>query len=134
MYTYEDKKLTRRGDGQPSLRYLNAGQVVFREGEMGDQAFIVQRGSVRIYKTHDGETVDLGVLRPGALFGEMSILDRMPRMASARATEPTTLLVISRDLLERKLGATDPFVRGLIAILSQNVRAMGEQLIVDAAA
>ena len=58
------------------------------------------------------------------MFGEMALIDNEPRMASARATDGNVeLLVVARDTFQRKLSSLDPFTRGLIKILAQNVRA-----------
>lgn len=98
------------------------GQQVFREGQGGDSAYIVQDGQVEIFRTVDGEEVVLGTLGKGAIFGEMALLDDHPRMASARAIQPTTLIVVNRMTFDEKLRKTDPFIRGLLNILADAAR------------
>lgn len=128
MLVDNDTVLSRHQGVTPTARQLNPGQIIFREGEVGDQAFLVKTGAVEIFMTRDGEHVVLDTLGEGSLFGEMSLIDHKPRMASARAQGVTTVLVISQALFDRKVGAVDPFVRGLLNILTDNARVMGERL------
>lgn len=99
------------------------GQHIFREGETGDSAFIVFSGNVAIYKpAEEGEQL-LAKLAKGAMFGEMALIDDDVRMASAKAVDGAAeLLVVSREMFQKKMDNLDPFTRGLIKILADNVR------------
>jgi len=61
------------------------GTTLFRQGEPGDAAFIVNSGSVGIYREVEGKRVPLATLRKGELFGKMAVIDGSPRMATANA-------------------------------------------------
>lgn len=100
------------------------GDVIFREGDRGDCAYLVKDGSIEIYKTIDGKEKILGVIDKGGIFGEMALVDDTPRMAASRATEATQLVVISRMMFNHKLEKTDPFIRGLLNIFAANIRRM----------
>ena len=66
--------------------------VIFREGEPGDCAYLIERGEIQITKkTPDGDEIELGRLGPGAIFGEMAMIDMQPRMAKATAMIDTTV-------------------------------------------
>ncbi|MCI0413587.1 cyclic nucleotide-binding domain-containing protein [bacterium] len=71
------------------------GELVFTEGELGSEMFIIQSGKVRIFKNIDGFDQTLTVLEKGDFFGEMSILEGMPRSASAEAEEDCDLIKIN---------------------------------------
>jgi len=71
------------------------GDIIFREGEMGNQAYIVVTGMVEVFKYVEGEKVSLASLRKGELFGEMALVDNSLRMATAVARERTILLINS---------------------------------------
>lgn len=119
--------------GQAAKRFIErkvfyAGDKVFKEGEPGDRAYIVERGMIEIFKLVDGKEVVLGTINKGGIFGEMALIDNSPRMAAARAVQQTTLVVITRDIFESKLAKADPFVRGLINIFVKNIRRMGQEL------
>jgi len=59
----------------------------------------------------------------------MALIDDQPRMASAVAASTSTVIVISRDVFQRKLAKCDPFVRGLLGIFVKNIRSMVEDRI-----
>jgi len=71
------------------------GIVIFSEGDLGNEMFIIQNGKVRIYKNIDGFDQTLTVLEKGDFFGEMSVLEGMPRSASAEAEEDCELIKIN---------------------------------------
>jgi len=81
-----------------------AGDMVMIEGETGDAAYIIVSGSCRVFKTVDGEDVDLRELGPGEVFGETAILSRRPRTASVQALETLVLQIVSPEVLEEALG------------------------------
>lgn len=95
-----------------------AGQKVFKEGDRGDRAYLIQDGTVEIVK--NGMT--LATLAKGELFGEMALVDDQPRMASAVALTDVSVVVISRDAFREKLAKADPFIRGLLNIFVRNIR------------
>jgi CRP-like cAMP-binding protein len=80
------------------LNHYTEGHVLFREGDAGDEMYILQSGRVAIKKkVQDGETV-LAVLEKGDFFGEMAMLERLPRSATAEVVEEGDLIVISGDM------------------------------------
>lgn len=101
-----------------------AGARIFREGDEGNRAYVIQTGMVEIVKMVNGEEVILGTVTEGGIFGEMALIDDQPRMASARAVKGTTLIVVSREVFDQKLAKTDPFIRALLGIFVKNIRAM----------
>ncbi|ADO70573.1 cyclic nucleotide-binding domain-containing protein [Stigmatella aurantiaca] len=78
------------------------GTFLFREGESGQEMFIVAGGKVRISKNVPGIGEEaLGVLEEGQYFGEMSVITDNPRSADAIAHTECTVWVIQRDLLDQ---------------------------------
>jgi CRP/FNR family transcriptional regulator, cyclic AMP receptor protein len=85
-----------------SHRDLPAGALVFREGEAGDEMYVIVAGKVRISKRVPGVGEEaLGVLEAGSHFGEMAMVDDSPRSADAIAHTACALAVIRRDELEQ---------------------------------
>ncbi|WP_430474148.1 cyclic nucleotide-binding domain-containing protein [Thalassospira lucentensis] len=100
-------------------------QVIFREGKLGNAAYVVQEGKVEVFKTLNGEEeVILGTIEAGGLFGELALVDNKPRMASARATERTVLIAISRQTFEKKMSGSDRFIKAILRILLGNYRTV----------
>ena len=90
---------------QPALRNLAAGDVLFREGEVGDFAYQVVKGKIEVCKFNGDEYVTLSILEKGALFGEMALIDKQPRSAMARATQEAVVkeidIVHKNDAIKR---------------------------------
>ena len=108
-------------------RSVKAGAFIFRQGDTGHHAYVVQSGRVAIEKTgKDGSTVKLGSLQTGAIFGEMALVDNSPRMAAARAEEPTVLITIPKEVVQKKLQRADPVVRMLILMMIRMIRTLAE--------
>ncbi len=109
-------------------RVYKAGQIIFREREVGDLAFVVKSGVVEIVKHgEDGKEILIGTVCRGGMFGEMALIDNKPRMASARAKEEgTEVMVVTKELFDNKMKKADPFVRGMLNILVDHVRRMSD--------
>ena len=85
-----------------SHRDLPAGALIFREGESGDEMYVVVAGRVRISKRVPGIGEEaLGILEPGSHFGEMAMVDEAPRSADAIAHTACALAVVKRDDLDQ---------------------------------
>jgi CRP/FNR family cyclic AMP-dependent transcriptional regulator len=84
------------------------GTVVFREGETGDEMYIIQRGKVRVSKDFSGKTHLIAVLEKGEFFGEMAIVSRLRRTATVTAIDAVEALAFDRE--------------GLLAMITRNPR------------
>ncbi len=105
------------------LRHKFAAQAtVFLESEPGDCAFIVESGRVEIRRVRGDQMVVLAVREPGEIFGEMALIDGQPRSASAVATEPSELLMVSRTQLNSYLGRAEPIMRMLLTVILERFR------------
>ncbi len=76
---------------------IDAGKVIFNEGDVGEHMYIIQTGKVRISKMIDGREHELAVLDKGDFFGEMAIVSRIARTATATAVNATQLLAFDRQ-------------------------------------
>ena len=99
-----------------------AGDLIFKEGDEGNLAYVVQSGEVEIIEEADGEEKVLGTVGQGGIFGEMALIDSQPRMATARCSKGSTIIVITRAMFDQKLNKADPFIRGLINITVSHIR------------
>lgn len=82
---------------------VSKGEVVVREGEIGDRCFLVLEGEVEVLQKEGGHERSVALLQSGALFGETSLLTESPRNATVRATKLTQLLSLSRSDLREAL-------------------------------
>jgi CRP/FNR family cyclic AMP-dependent transcriptional regulator len=112
-------------------RPLRRGQVLFREGDHGDEMFLVRSGSIVVSKAVTGRVEQvLARMGPGDFFGEMALFDRSPRSATIQGDTEVMLLVLDRDALAR-LTADSPraaaaFFQSLVHVFIERLRASGE--------
>jgi len=100
---------------------VDGGSRVFSEGEQGTTMYIVQRGTVRLMRDVDGQPQTLGVLEKGDFFGEMSILEGLPRTFAAEAVEDAQLIEINSTIF-------DKMIRGNIEIAIRMLRKLSIRL------
>lgn len=114
-------------------RSYSPNEMVIAEEEAGDDLFLILSGSVRVIKgsTREYEQV-IGMLREGEFFGEMALIDRMPRSASVYAHEPLKLAIFGHEDL-RGIFAESPatglkVVTAFAEVLSQRLRDTNDKL------
>ena len=87
--------------GALPIEDLGAGSVVFKEGESGRELFVLLEGEIEVMRrSKRGHEIRVAMLGPGDWFGEMSILDVLPRSATARVVAPAKLLRMSAHELD----------------------------------
>ena len=117
---------------KPSLRNLASGDVLFREGEVGDFAYQVVKGKIEICKFNGEDYITLSVLEKGSLFGEMALIDKQPRSAMARATEDCVLREIDQPALLNYLKNSPQTAFNMMQQLASYARNANEKLSIDA--
>lgn len=122
------KRAGRRATGEAEI-VVAGGDDIVREGDVGHDMFIVQSGQVRISKRKTHGEVVLATLGKGDFFGEMSLLESLPREATARAVGDTRLLVLTRGGLLFRLRRDPTFALEMLNHLSSRLRAAQARLI-----
>ena len=117
---------------KPALRNLAAGDVLFREGEVGDFAYQIVKGKIEVCKFNGDEYVTLSILEKGALFGEMALIDKQPRSAMARAVDEAVVREIDKDALLGFLKNSPQTAFNMMQQLASYARNANEKLSVDA--
>ncbi|MGL4242279.1 MAG: Crp/Fnr family transcriptional regulator [Beijerinckiaceae bacterium] len=106
-----------------------AGTMIFARGDAGDQLFVVAEGRVRLsVMNEDGRELSVRHAVPGALLGEIAVMDGGPRSADAVALTAVRLLGIPRARLQAHAAAFPALAQGMIALLCQRLRDTTEQL------
>ncbi len=109
-------------------RRFAAGEEIFRMGDRGRNAYIIEHGNVEVSATRDGENVVIAELGKGEIFGEMSMIDDAPRSATVTATEDTEVVVIQRSWFRQPLTAADPMMNLLLRVVLTRFRDAQRQL------
>jgi len=102
--------------------------MIFAESMPGKELYIIQKGSVKISKLVGGTEVLLAVLKPGDIFGEMSLIENKPRSASAIAYEDTVLLAVNKDNFARMVTTQPQIVARLTQLLAERIWFIYKQL------
>ncbi len=90
----------------PLLRHasLPAGKLIIQEGTSGESMYIIKNGSVKVTRSQaDGDELLLSMLPAGAFFGELSLIDNLPRSASVTSVEDTEIFELSKADFDRLL-------------------------------
>ncbi len=107
---------------------LEKGQILFSEGEKGEEMYIVLSGVVQVFLLREGLQVLLADMGAGHFFGEMSLLEQETRSASVIALEPTRLLVINNDNFQHFICHNPSLAVKIMKGLSGRVRSSNEQI------
>ena len=110
------------------LTHFKTGHVLFNEGDDGEEMYIVQSGKVAIKKKLREGVATLAVLEKGDFFGEMAILERMPRSASAEVIEEGDLIVISGEIFGDMIKANPEIAVRMLRKQSIRLRETNKQL------
>ena len=117
------KSTNKKGAPAQFTREVKKGEVIFKEGDLGTEMFIVHEGQVEILKeVEGGEVKPLVVFEKGDFFGEMAILEDLPRTATARAVTDGTVLTINGSTFDQMLRANPEIAVRMMRKLSRRLR------------
>lgn len=103
-------------------REYKAGELIFKQGDEGDDAFIVESGQIEIASGKSNAELVIATIDKGGLFGEMALIDDSPRMASARATRKTTCIVIPKKVFTRLMKSANPVLQVVLNTVMDRLR------------
>ncbi|MBI5633803.1 MAG: cyclic nucleotide-binding domain-containing protein [Nitrospirae bacterium] len=102
------------------------GELIFSEGEIGKALYIILDGSVTIAKKGKGDCAVLAELQAGSYFGELALIDQLPRFATASAQKRTTMLIMYKsyfdDLIKGSPVISSRVLLNLVELLAAYVR------------
>ncbi len=102
---------------------------VFHEGDAGDACYIIRSGNCRVTREHpDGRAITLANLGPGAIFGELAMLDGEARSASVEATDDTELLALPASEIRALIRRHPETAEKLVVALTRRLREANERL------
>ena len=102
-------------------RVFPPGTVVCREGEIGNEMYVIQSGKIKITKRVEDQEKVLATLGAGDFLGEMSILNNKPRSATAEVVEESKMLVVEPKMFES-------MIRGNIEIAVRIIKTLAKRL------
>jgi diguanylate cyclase len=107
---------------------FKAQEYLFKDGDPGECAYIIESGKVEVLLDRDGVEVVVATLGKGDIIGELSVIDRLPRIGSARAIVATEVTEIPFDYLTKKIEQSDPAVRMFLRLIMTRYRELNTRL------
>ncbi len=104
------------------------GEIICRQGDPGDEMYIIQSGAVEVSSRRDGHKVVLTILEKEDFFGEMALLDRSPRSATVATITRSRLLSLSRRIFLEKIAYTPDIVLYVLKALTRRIDRMTGQI------
>jgi len=111
------------GSGAP-VRHFKAGDVIFNQGDPAEELYVIQSGTVEIRL---GNRV-LDILPELSIFGEMALIDRSPRSATAVATTDATLVPVGEKQFLFLVSRTPHFALNLMRVLAKRLRTTNKAI------
>jgi CRP/FNR family transcriptional regulator, cyclic AMP receptor protein len=102
---------------------FSAGQHIFTVGQPGDTMYVVKEGEVEVVV--NGKVVD--TVSPGGIFGEMALIDKQPRSATAVAKTDCKLVSVNEERFQRLVKQTPHFAIQVMRVMAQRLRHMDSQ-------
>jgi len=103
-------------------------EMLMTEGEIGEEAYLILKGRVRVVKERAGKKIVLGLLQAGDIVGEMSLIRKEKRSASVEAVEPTQAAVLNSEVLSRNLKKLPPYMEKIVSTLTDRLRSANEKI------
>ncbi|CAN2046960.1 Cyclic nucleotide-binding domain-containing protein [Candidatus Magnetomoraceae bacterium gMMP-13] len=104
-----------------TVQPFHKGHIIFRAGQPGNAAYLIKKGSVDTYNIQDNKKVLIGHLKPGQIFGEMSLVTGSSRLCNAIAREYSELILVDKKLLKH-------FIKNSPSLVQTIFRSLVNQL------
>ncbi|MEK3723321.1 methyl-accepting chemotaxis protein [Paenibacillus sp. FSL H8-0034] len=105
-----------------------SGEVIFRSGDAGEDMYVVLKGSVNIFLEQNGSSIPVARLRQGDFFGEMSLLEGMPRSGTAIVDQASELVMLSEDSFRKLMKEDIVLAWRVMKGLSSRIRSTNNEL------
>jgi CRP-like cAMP-binding protein len=122
-----------KNPSQYEIQTFEDGEIVVQEGDETREMFVIKEGAIEVFRNVGGHEVRLAVLDRGNFFGEMSLLEGLPRSATARARGRTELVVLRPGTLLLRIRQDPTFAFELLQQMSHRVRQLNDQLVLKVA-
>jgi serine/threonine protein kinase len=113
---------------QQVKKTFKAGEMLMQEGETGDEAYLIIKGSVEVVKEAGGQKVILGTLHAGDIVGEMALIKKETRSASVQAVENTEAAILTNRLVSQDLKKLPPYMEKIVSTLTDRLRTANQNI------
>ncbi len=104
------------------------GEIIVRQGDVGDKMFVIQEGQVEVLSETDGKEIRLRIAGEGEFMGEMAIFERVNRTATLRAMGKVRVLTIDKKNFLRRVHEDPSLAFRLVETMSRRIRELGDEV------
>jgi CRP-like cAMP-binding protein len=104
------------------------GEVIVRQGEIGDCLYVIQEGQVEVLLEKDGEETRLRVAGKGEILGEMAVFERVTRSATVSALGEVRVLTVDKKNFLRRIQEDPSLAFRLVQMMSRRVRELSDEV------
>jgi CRP/FNR family transcriptional regulator len=126
MNSPNQPKPSKIGSGRNILnkteRYFKKGSVMFLEGDTSTEMYIIRSGMVRVIRQEGERVVELAVLGPGSVLGELALLDHQPRSATAQIVDDVVATVVDEKQLQSTLTSIPNWLANIVQLVVKRLR------------
>ena len=106
------------------------GEIIIRQGDVGDSMFVIQEGEAEVIAHKDGHDVVLAIRGAGDMVGEMAIFEKQVRYADVRAKGRVRVLTVDKKNFLRRINEDPSLAYRLVQTLSRRLRELSEEVAV----
>jgi CRP-like cAMP-binding protein len=110
-------------------RFYEDGEVIVRQGDVGECMFVIQDGEVEIVREEDGHEIHVGSAGRNEVLGEMAIFDRQPRSATIKAKGRARVLTLDKRNFLRRINEDPSLAFRMVETMSHRVRELNDQVV-----
>jgi CRP/FNR family cyclic AMP-dependent transcriptional regulator len=111
---------------------LRSGELLFKEGDVGEALFIVLKGQIRLFKPKGKGFIEIGLLKSGEILGEMALIEEKgkkgTRSCSAEAIVETDILEVQYDIFNKALDQLNPLYKQMITAFVTRIRTNNQRI------
>ena len=104
------------------------GEIIVRQGDVGDNMFVIQEGRVEVLNETDGKEIRLRIAGEGEFMGEMAIFERVNRTATLRAMGRVRVLTIDKKNFLRRVHEDPSLAFRIVKNMSRRIRELSDEI------
>lgn len=105
------------------------GEIIVRQGEVGDSMFVIQEGEIEVLSENDGKEVRLRIGHEGEFMGEMAIFEHVKRSATLRAKGRVRVLTIDKKNFLRRIHEDPSLAFRIVKTMSSRIRELSDEIV-----
>jgi CRP-like cAMP-binding protein len=110
-------------------RVYQDGEIIIRQGDVGDCMYVLQKGRAEIVVEKDGKEMRLRVAETGEILGEMAVFENQVRSATVRALGAARVLTIDKKNFLRRIHEDPTIAFHIVEIMARRIRELSEEVV-----